>query len=166
MAGTSPAMTKGASRQKLRPSKPLYRLAHVLDMRRLRETMADQLAPFGEIGRAAEIVGVVLDRPPLHEQAVAVRQLDRALELHAGAALCALEKRRRLLHAALEFRFHAGLDVDLRDFEDHGVFLQRLRILSRHAPRKRGIQYSMASNGPGILHAIDTAYWIARFRGQ
>src|ERR1700704_2388437 len=113
----------------------------MLDMRWLRETMADQLGPFGEIGRAAEIVGVVLDRGPLHEQAVAVRQLDRTLQLHAGAALGALEQRRRLLHAALEFRFHAGLDVDLRDFEDHGNSSKDL-ILSGHAPRKRGIEYS------------------------
>ncbi len=33
--------------------------------------MADQLAPFLEVGGFAEIPGVVLQRLPLHEQAVA-----------------------------------------------------------------------------------------------
>jgi hypothetical protein len=43
-------------------------LGDVLDIRRRGEAMADQLAPFLEIGRAAEIDRVVLQRLPLQKQ--------------------------------------------------------------------------------------------------
>ena len=83
--------------------------------------MADQLAPFLEIGRAAEVDGVVLQRLPLQEQPVALRVLVRALQARALAALGALEQRHGAFHAGLEVFFHAGLDVDLGDFGDHGA---------------------------------------------
>ena len=60
-------------------------LGDVLDIRRRREAVADQLAPFLEIGRAAEIDGVVLQRLPLQEQSVA-RRLSRATA--AGSRPC------------------------------------------------------------------------------
>src|SRR5947209_7693448 len=104
-----------ALRRWARISEPLDDLRHVVDLRRLREAVADQLAPLGEIGRATEVDRVVLDRVPLHEQPVARRHLDRALQRHAGTALGALEQRRGFLHAGLEFGFRAGLHVDLRD---------------------------------------------------
>ena len=81
--------------------------------------MADELAPFLKIGRAAKVDIVVLDRLPGDEQPVAAGLLDRTLQLHGVASLGTLENRRRVLHAGLEFRFHAGLDVDLCDFSDH-----------------------------------------------
>src|SRR5438105_1083710 len=107
---SSSAATSGraACRRPRSMSEPLHHLGRVLDRGRLREAVADQLAPLGEIGGAAEIDGVVLDRVPLHEQAIAARMLGRALQLHAGAALGAPEQRRGLLHAALELGFHAG----------------------------------------------------------
>src|SRR5262249_57241732 len=58
-------------RRRARTSEPLDHLRHVLHLRRLGEAVADQLAPFGEIGRAAEVDRVVLHRLPLHEQPVA-----------------------------------------------------------------------------------------------
>src|SRR5690348_11710867 len=62
-----------------RISEAFDHLRHVLDLRWLREAVADQLAPFGEIRRAAEIDRVVLDRVPLHEQPIARWILHRAL---------------------------------------------------------------------------------------
>ena len=85
--------------------------------------MADELSPFLEVGRAAEVDGVVVKRLPGDEQPVAARLFDRALKLHAAAALGALEDRRGIFHAGFELGFHAGLDVDLGDFGDHDVFL-------------------------------------------
>src|SRR5579863_5307685 len=87
--------------------------------------MRDQLAPFLKIGRAAEILGMVLDRLPGDEQAIAFGLFDRAPQLHGAAALGALEDRRSLFHAGLEFRFHAGLDFDLGNFGDHDWLLTR-----------------------------------------
>ena len=81
--------------------------------------MTHQLAPFLEVGRTAEIDGVVLDSFPGDEQAIAAWVFDRALQFHAAAALGALENRRGVFHAGLELGFHAGLDFDLRDFGDH-----------------------------------------------
>src|ERR1051326_354221 len=102
------------------PSKSLPHLIDVLDFGRRREAVADQLAPFLKVRRAAEIDGVVLDRLPGDEQPIAGRLLDRALQRHAVAALGAAENRRSVFHAGLEFGLHAGLDVDLGDFGDHG----------------------------------------------
>jgi hypothetical protein len=85
--------------------------------------MRHKPAPFLKVGRAAEIDRVVLDRRPFDEQPVAQRFFDRALQFHALAALGALEYRRGVLHAGLEFRFHARFDVDLRNFENHGPSL-------------------------------------------
>src|SRR5215470_4431138 len=114
-ASASAATARGMPRRPyLLMSEPLHDLLGVLDLRRLREAMADQLAPFGEVGGAPEVDGVALDRLPLHEQAIAARALDRALQLHPAAALGPAEQRRRLLHPSLELRFHSGLDVDLR----------------------------------------------------
>src|ERR1043166_65611 len=76
-----------AVRRRAPISESFHDLGDVLDLRRLREAMADQLAPFGEVGRPAEIDRVILDRVPPHEQPVARRLLDRALQRHAGAAL-------------------------------------------------------------------------------
>src|SRR5688572_26212389 len=83
--------------------------------------MAHELAPFLEIGRAAEIDGVVLHRLPADNQSEAAGLLDRAQQRQRPAALGALEQRRGLLHAGLEFRFQAGLYVDLRDFQNHAT---------------------------------------------
>src|SRR3954463_5351036 len=83
--------------------------------------MPDELAPFLEVGRAAEVDGVVLERLPAHEQPVARRLLHRALQLHPLAAPRPLEDRRRLRDPLLERRFHARLDLDLRDLEDHAA---------------------------------------------
>jgi hypothetical protein len=44
----------------------------------------------------------------------------RALQRHALAALGALKQRYGAFYAGLEVVFHAGLDVDLGDFGDHG----------------------------------------------
>jgi hypothetical protein len=76
-------------------------------------------APFLKVGRTAEIFRVVLDRLPFDEQPVAAGLFDRALQFQAVAAFGALEYRRGVFHAGLEFGFHAGLDVDLGDFSDH-----------------------------------------------
>src|SRR5215470_18768859 len=105
------------------PSKSLHHLPHMLDLRRRREAMAHQLAPFGEIRRAAKIDGVVLHRLPLDKQPIAGRLLDRALQSEAAVALGAPEHRYRLCHAGLEFRLHAGFHVDLGNFENHGLSL-------------------------------------------
>jgi hypothetical protein len=67
-----------------------YRL-EMLDAGRSREIVHDQAAPFLEIGGAAKGNGMVLDRFPLHEQAVALRFLDAALEFDTLAALSAQE---------------------------------------------------------------------------
>src|SRR5437667_4026685 len=97
----------------------LHRLLGVLDLGRRREAMADELAPGLEILRAAEIDGVVLQRRPLDEEAIAAGLLDRALQLHPGAALGALEERRGLADRGLELGLEPRLDVDLSDLEYH-----------------------------------------------
>src|SRR5690349_4359252 len=51
----------------------------VPDGRRLREAVPDKLAPLLEIGRAAKIDGVVLQRLPLNEKPIPARPFDRAL---------------------------------------------------------------------------------------
>src|SRR5260221_1182754 len=48
-------------------------LVDVLHLRRRGETVADQIAPFGEIRGAAEIHGTVLHRLPFDKQSVACR---------------------------------------------------------------------------------------------
>src|SRR5262249_18361525 len=91
----------------------------VLDFGRGRKAMADELAPCLEVLGAAEIDRVVLDRVPLDEQAIALRLLHGTLQLQAGAAAGAPENGYGLLHARLERGLHAGLDLDLRDFQHH-----------------------------------------------
>src|SRR5947209_8541617 len=83
-------------------SERLHHLTRMFHLRRLRQAMADELAPFLEIAGAAEIDRVVLQRLPSYEQAVAARVFDRAVKLHAAAALGAAKDRRRGLHAGLE----------------------------------------------------------------
>src|SRR5262245_21850864 len=56
-------------------SEAFYHLPHMFHLRRLGEAMADELAPFLEIGGAAEVHRVVLHRLPFDEQAVTVRLL-------------------------------------------------------------------------------------------
>src|SRR5215211_6044501 len=53
----------------------------VLDLGRTFEAMADELTPFLEIGRAAEIDGVVLERLPADKETVSRWLLDGALQL-------------------------------------------------------------------------------------
>src|SRR5689334_17395726 len=103
--------------------KTAHDLDHVLDVRRRGETVADQLAPFLEIGGFTEILGVVLQRFPLHEEPIALRHFVRALQGHELAAFGTLEDRPGLFYAGFEFGFHSGFYVDLRDFEDHGCNL-------------------------------------------
>src|SRR5258708_1291286 len=98
---------------------PFHRLPCVLDLRRRGEAMSDQLAPGLEILRAAEIDGVVLQRRPLDEEAIAAGLLDRALQLHPLAALGPLEERRGLADRGLELGLEPRLDVDLSDLEFH-----------------------------------------------
>src|SRR6478752_90981 len=100
--------------------KPAHHLDDMLDIRRCREAMADELAPFVEIRRFTEILGVIFQRFPLHEQPVALWHLVRALQGHELAAFGALEDRPGLFYAGFKFGFHAGLYVDLGNFEDHG----------------------------------------------
>src|SRR5262245_49739843 len=92
----------------------------MLDIRWGREAMPDQFAPFVEIGRFTKILGVVFQCLPLHIQPIALRQLVRALQGHELAACAAFENWRGFLHAGLEFAFQSRLDVDLRNYEDHG----------------------------------------------
>src|SRR4051794_9043727 len=100
-------------------SKALERLDIMLNLGRSREAMADELAPFLEIGRLAEIDRVVFQGLPSHEQAVAARLLLRALQLPAPASLRALEQRDRSPDPRFELRFRAGFDVELCDLQNH-----------------------------------------------
>src|SRR5215471_3397269 len=109
------------------PSKSLHHLVDVLHLRWRGETVANVLTPFGEIRGAAKIDRVVLHRLPFHEQPVARRLLDRALQRQACAALGALEHWRGLCDAGLELRFHAGLYVDLGDLENHELSFRCVR---------------------------------------
>src|SRR5580658_3960988 len=115
----STASSRGRGAGATRDSEALQHPARVLDHGRPGEAMADQLAPFLEVVRAAEIHGVVLDRLPLHDQPIAARLLDRAVELEAVAALGTLEERRRLGDIGLELGLEAGLHLDLGDLVDH-----------------------------------------------
>src|ERR1700680_2856131 len=83
--------------------------------------MTDELAPFAEIRRAAEIHGVVLDGLPTDKQSVACRLFDRAPQRQAGAALGAAEYWHGFGNAGFELGFHAGLDIDLGNFENHAI---------------------------------------------
>src|SRR5262252_5986645 len=99
-AGSSAATSTSAANQRARRraamSESFDDLRHMLDLGRRGEAVAHQLAPFAEVG------GVILDRLPLHEQAIAARLLGRALELHALAALGALKQRCRLAYSGFE----------------------------------------------------------------
>src|SRR6476620_8837401 len=120
-------------------SKTVHHLLYVLDLRRRSEAMADEPSPLLELGRIPETDSVVFDRLPAHEQPVAARLLDGAPQLHAVAALRPFEDRRGLFHRGFEFRFQAGLDLDLRDFGDHPCLhsLPAMRAtLSREAQRR------------------------------
>src|SRR5579875_2708793 len=94
-------------------------LAEVLDLRAAGKAMPDQLAPFLEIRRAAEIDGMVLHSLPAHEQAIAARLFERAPQRDALAAPGAAEHHPGLGHASLELAFKTGLHVDLSNFQDH-----------------------------------------------
>src|SRR3712207_2416053 len=91
----------------------------MLDLGRTLEAVPDQAAPLLEIVGSPERDRVILQGLPAHEQPVAARLFDGALQLQAVAALSPPEERLGLGDAGLELRFHAGLHVDLRDFEDH-----------------------------------------------
>src|SRR5215470_13967900 len=83
-------------------SERVHGLGRVDHVGGLREAVADQLAPFLEVGRAAEVDRVVLDRLPGHEQVIVARLFDAAVKRHAGAPLRAPEYRRGLGDAGLE----------------------------------------------------------------
>src|SRR4029077_1889786 len=59
-----------------------HHLGDMLDVRRRRKAVADELAPLLKICGFAEIFGVVLQRFPLHEQPVALRHFMRTLKGH------------------------------------------------------------------------------------
>src|SRR5271167_5021577 len=96
-----------------------HHLPGVLDLWCRGEAMPDQRPPRLEILRAAKIDRVVFNRLPSNEEAIAVRLLGRALQFHTLAALGTLEDGCRLRHPGFEFRFEAGLHVDLGNFENH-----------------------------------------------
>src|SRR5262245_37122633 len=131
-------------------SRPRSEAAHhfddVLNVRWRREAVADQLTPLVKIRRLPEILGMVFQRFPLHEQPVALRHLVGALQGHEFAAFGALENRRGLFHARFEFGFHAGLYVYLCNLKDHGVAPSRrgAALWSAHTKVKRGRSYSAA----------------------
>src|SRR3954447_3150938 len=93
------------------------------------EAVADELAPLLKVGRLTEINRVVLQRLPLHEQAVAAWLLDRTPELQTDAALRTLKQRNRLLHPGLERLFQAGCDLELRNLQHHSALLACSRAL-------------------------------------
>src|SRR5580693_875277 len=99
----------GGASPRRRLSEPLDGLPGVLDRGRRLERMPDELAPFLEIRRFAEIHGVVLQRLPFDEEAEPARLLDRALQLHALASLGPLEDRRGLADTGFELRLEARL---------------------------------------------------------
>src|SRR5690242_11077807 len=122
-------------------SESLHHLARVLHLGRLGEAMADELAPLGEVGRAAEIHGVVLERLPLHEQTIATWALDRALQAHALAALARRNSGIAFCTPASKSFSMPGLTSICAISRTMGLST----ICARHAPRRRGIQYTMTS---------------------
>src|ERR1051325_6796340 len=64
---------------------------------------------------------MVFERVPLHEQSIALRHFMGTLQRDRFAALGTLEDRPGLFHAGFKVGFHARLDVNLRDFEDHAT---------------------------------------------
>src|SRR5215472_19383927 len=103
----------------------------MLDVRRRREAVRDQLAPFLEVRRAAKIHRMIVNGVPADEQAIARRLFDGTARLHAAAALGAAENRDGLLHALFKFLFRALLHINLRDFGDHdrSLLVGRFAIL-------------------------------------
>src|SRR5262245_58326393 len=112
--------------------KAAHDLGHVLDIRRRCEAVADQFSPFMEIRGFPEILGVVFECFPLDEKPVALRHLVRSLQGHEFAAFGAHENRRGLFHARLKLGFHAGLDVYLCNFKNHGRVPWRSSHWERH----------------------------------
>src|SRR5688572_11129481 len=106
----------------------------MFDHRRAFEGVRHEPAPLLPVGAAVEILGVILHRLPGQEQPIARRFLHRTMQRHRLAALGALEIRRGLGGAGLEFGFEARLYVDLCDFEKHGAVLKWCRY---HAPLAR-----------------------------
>src|SRR4029078_3704417 len=100
-------------------SEAAYDLGDVLDVRRRRKAVDNQLAPFLEVGGFPEVLGMIFHRLPLHEKPVTLRHFLCPLQVHGVAAFGPLEDRRSFLHAGFELGFHAGLHVDLSDFKDH-----------------------------------------------
>src|SRR3954469_2749881 len=91
----------------------------MLDLGGCRKILADEAAPFGEILGAAEIDGVVLERLPLHHQTIALRLLDRLVQLETVKTLGAAESCLGLGDGGLKVLLAARLDVDLRDLGNH-----------------------------------------------
>src|SRR3954451_24784804 len=135
--------------------------------------MADKAAPFLEVGRFTEIDGMVLQRPPAHEQAIAARLLVRALQFHALAALRAPKDGDGLPDSRLEVGLQAGPDLELRDLQDHRAASRSTRqTVSSHAglaepdpgPRVRVLarrhQAAAAATGISACNRADGP-WIA-----
>src|SRR4051794_12083461 len=93
------------------------------------EAVADELAPLLKVGRLAEINRVVLQRLPLHEQAVAARLLDPAPQLPTGASPRTLKKRGPPLHPRPQPPLQAGCDLELRNLQHHSALLACSRAL-------------------------------------
>jgi hypothetical protein len=112
----------------------------MLDLGGRSKILPDQPAPFGEILRAAEIDGVILEGLPFGHQAITLRLLDRAMQLEAVKSLGAAEGCAGLGDRRLKILFGAGLDVDLCDFGDHRgrPFAGELTSLAQPVAKKKG----------------------------
>src|SRR5208282_870264 len=109
-------------------SESFQRKPDVLDLGRRGEAISDELAPGLEVLGLAEVPGVVLERLPFDEEAVAARLLVRALQLHALAAASAAEKLACLCDPGFEFMLQAGLHLDLGNLENHRVALPAIEL--------------------------------------
>src|SRR3979411_510958 len=94
-------------------------LLGVFDLRGRSEILPDQSAPLRKILRAAEIDGVVFKGFPLHQETVALRLFDRAMQLKSVKTRRTAEGGAGLGDRGFKILFGAGLDLDLCDFGDH-----------------------------------------------
>src|SRR6185437_1850431 len=108
----------------------------MLDLGRAVETGPDELAPFGEIGRVAEVDGVAFEAFPFDEEAIALRMLDRAFKPHPLAALCSLKDRHGTAHAVLELGFGPGLHRQPGGLENHAGLLALAMDAVAHPPSR------------------------------